>query len=196
MTTLQKTLAAAALVPAVSLGVLLPSVSLLWPSSPARAANSQAALGWVQLGNEVAPHGLVPANQQHDGVTEPTLIGGIECHSLQRYPNGVELWAYFRIDPALKHQLTNLASSRLRTSMRMRAGTSGSTMTATMSRAVRGAYTQSKERVYLRGTQRWRKARFLLDDARFEGRQNDQADFRVSVLGPRFFLRSVKLLHE
>jgi RNA polymerase sigma factor (sigma-70 family) len=108
MTTLQKTLVAAALVTAVSLGVLLPSVGLFWPSQPARAANSQAALGWVQLGNEVAPHGLVPANQHHDGITEPSLIGGIECHSLQRYPGGVELWAYFRIDPVLKNHLTNL----------------------------------------------------------------------------------------
>jgi len=61
---------------------------------------------------------------------------------------------------------------------------------------LRGAYTQSKERVYLKGTQRWRRVRFLLDDARFEGRQNDQADFRVAAFGPRFFLRSVKLFHE
>src|SRR4051812_7266763 len=60
MTTLQKTLAVAVVVAAASFGVLLPSVWLFWPSSPARAANSQAALGWVQLGNEVAPHGLVP----------------------------------------------------------------------------------------------------------------------------------------
>jgi len=59
-----------------------------------------------------------------------------------------------------------------------------------------GAYTQSKERVNLKGMQRGCRARFLLVDARFEGRQNDQADFRVTVLGPRFFLRSVKLLHE
>ena len=59
-----------------------------------------------------------------------------------------------------------------------------------------GAYTQSKERVNLKGTQRWRKARFLLDDARFEGRQNDQSDFRVTVVGARFFLRSVKVLNE
>src|SRR5438045_1825524 len=70
MTTLQKTLAAAALVTAMSLGVLVPAIGVFWPSPPAQAANSQAALGWVQLGNEVAPHGLVPANQQHDGVTE------------------------------------------------------------------------------------------------------------------------------
>ena len=197
MTTLQKTLVAAAFVTAVSLGVLLPSIRFFWPSQPARAANSQAALGWVQLGKEVALHGLVPANQQHDGVTEPSLIGGIECHSLQRYPRGVELWAYFRIDPALKNHLTNLCIIEVEY---FDADAGGNFRldydSYDESSRFLGAYTQSKERVNLKGTQRWRKARFLLDDARFEGRQNDQADFRVAVVGPRFFLRSVKLLHE
>lgn len=197
MTTLQKTLAAAALVTAVSLGVLLPSIGLFWPSRPAQAANSQAALGWVQLGKEVALHGLVPANQQHDGVTEPSLIGGIECHSLQRYPGRPELYAYFRIDPALKSHLTNLCIVEVEyfdedsgAIFRLDYDSYNES-----SRAL-GAYTQSKERVHLKGTQRWRRTGFLLDDACFEGRQNDQADFRVTVLGSRFFLRSVKLLHE
>ena len=48
----------------------------------------------------------------------------------------------------------------------------------------------------LKGTQRWRKARFLLDDPRFEGRQNDGADFRVTVVGARFYLRSIKVIAE
>jgi RNA polymerase sigma factor (sigma-70 family) len=197
MTTLQKTLAAAAFVTAVSLGVLLPSIGLFWPSRPAPTANSPAALGWVQLGKEVALHGLVPANQQHDGVTQPSLMEGIECHSLQRYPGGVELWAYFRIDPAVKSQLTNLCIIEVEYFDE----DSGAIFrldydSYNESSRLLGAYTQSKERVHLKGTQRWRKARFLLDDSRFEGRQNDQADFRVAVVGPRFFLRSVKLLHE
>ena len=197
MTTLQKTLAVAVVAAAATFGVLLPSVSLLWPSSPARAANSQAALGWAQLGNQVASHGLIPANQHHDGVTEPSLMGGLECHSLQRYPGGVELWAYFRIDPAVKNQLTNLCIIEVE----YFDDDSGAIFrldydSYNESSRLRGAYTQSKERVHLKGTQRWRRTRFLLDDVRFEGRQNDQADFRVTVLGPRFFLRSVKLLHE
>lgn len=48
----------------------------------------------------------------------------------------------------------------------------------------------------LKGTERWRKARFLLDDGRFEGRENDGYDFRVTVVGTRFYLRSVKLMKE
>jgi RNA polymerase sigma factor (sigma-70 family) len=197
MTTLQKTLAVAVVVAAASLGVLLPSVSLFWPSSPARALNSQVALGWVQLGKEVALQGLVPANQQHDGVTEPSLMGGVECHSLQRYPNGIELWSYFRIDPALKNQLTNLCIIEVEYFDADAGGHFHLDYDSyDESGTLRGAYTQSKERVYLKGTQRWRRVRFLLDDARFEGRQNDQADFRVAAFGPRFFLRSVKLFHE
>ena len=197
MTTLQKTLAVAVVVAAASLGVLLPSVSLFWPSSPARAANSQAALGWVQLGNEVTPHGLVPANQQHDGVTEPSLMGGVECHSLQRYPGRPELYAYFRIEPTVKSHLTNLCIIEVEYFDADGGGILRLDYDShdESSKAL-GAYTQSKEWVYMKGTLRWRKARFLLDNARFEGRQNDQADFRVTFLGPRFFLRSVKLLHE
>jgi hypothetical protein len=59
-----------------------------------------------------------------------------------------------------------------------------------------GAYTQSKEKTYLKGTQTWRKSRFLIDDGRFEGRENDQSDFRVTVVGGRFFLRSVRVNRE
>ena len=159
--------------------------------------NSVSVFAWLRLGREVEQQGLLSANQHHDGVTEPGTIGGVECHTLQRYPGRPELYAYFKIDPAFKGPDTNSViveveyfdadaggHFRLDYDSYYESNRSG------------GAYTQSKERVYLKGTQRWRKARFLLDDARFEGRQNDQADFRVAVLGRRFFLRSVKLLHE
>ena len=64
-----------------------------------------------QLGKEVTLDGLVPANQHHDGVTEPSVAGGLECHALRRYPGRPELYAYFKIDPALKEHLTEVALS-------------------------------------------------------------------------------------
>jgi hypothetical protein len=181
----------------VGLGLLLTLVFLFSPLRHARRATPDAALGWVRFGQQTAQQGLVSANQHHDGVTEAGLAGGLECHTLQRYPGRPELYAYFKIDPALKGQLTNLciveveyfdadAGGHFRLDYDSRDESS----------RYLGAYTQSKERVNLKGTQRWRRARFLLDDARFEGRQNDQADFRVTVVGGRFFLRSVKVLHE
>jgi RNA polymerase sigma factor (sigma-70 family) len=197
MTTLQKTVAVIVVAAAASLGVLVPTVWVFWPSLTTHAAKSQGALGWIEFGNQVAPHGLVSANQQQDGVTEPSVMGGLECHALQRYPGRPELYAYFRIEPALKSLLTNLCIVEVEYFdadgggiLRLDYDSHDETSKAL------GAYTQSKEKVNLKGTLRWRKARFLLDNARFEGRQNDQADFRVTFVGPQFFLRSVNLFLE
>lgn len=159
--------------------------------------NAGAAFAWIRLGREVVEQGLLSANQHHDGVTEPGTAGGLDCHTLQRYPGRPELYAYFKIDPAFKGSDTNSViveveyfdadaggHFRLDYDSHDESNRSG------------GAYTQSKERVNLKGTERWRKARFLLDDGRFEGRENDGSDFRVTVVGARFYLRSVKLMRE
>lgn len=69
--------------------------------------NSAAAFAWIRLGREVEQQGLLSANQHHDGVTEAATMGGVECHSLQRYPGRPELYAYFKIDPVFKGPDTN-----------------------------------------------------------------------------------------
>jgi len=140
---------------------------------------------------------MEPANQHHDGVTQPDVAGGLDCHALERYPGRPELYAYFKIDPAFKRDGTNAvvveveyfdadAGGHFRLDFDSHDESNRSL----------GAYTQSKERVNLKGTERWRKARFLLDDARFAGRENDGSDFRVTVVGGRFFLRSVRVVWE
>lgn len=181
----------------VGVGLVVTLIFLFRQPQPAGTASAQAASGRVQLGTNVTQEGLVQANQNHDGPTEPSLIGGLECHSLQRYPGRPELYAYFRIDPALKAHLTNLITVEVEY---FDADAGGHFRldydSHDESNRSLGAYTQSKEKVYLKGTQRWRRARFLLDDARFEGRQNDGADFRVTVVGVQFFLRSVKVFPE
>jgi|GEM_PF-1527482 len=181
----------------IGLGVLVALIFLFSTSQPVRTANAAVASGWVQLGTNVAQEGLVPANHDHDGATEPSEAGGLECHALQRYPGRPELYAYFRVEPALKAHLTNLVIVELEY---FDADAGGHFRldydSHDESNRSLGSYTQSKEKVYLKGTQRWRRARFLLDDARFEGRQNDGSDFRVTVVGGRFFLRSVKVFRE
>ena len=153
--------------------------------------------GGTRVGVGSARQGRGTGWLDHDGATEPSLIGDLECHALQRYPGRPELYAYFRIDPALKAHLTNLVVVEVEY---FDADAGGHFRldydSHDESNRSFGAYTQSKEKVYLKGTQRWRKARFLFDDARFEGRQNDQSDFRVTVVGARFFLRSVKVFQE
>jgi len=151
--------------------------------------------GSVRLGTNVQSRGMLSVNQHHDGATTPTSMGGLECHALKFYPGRPELYAYFKIDPSLKQKGTNdvvveveyfdvsSVGGHFRLDYDSHNGTSRN----------EGAYTQSKEKVYLKGTQRWRKARFLLDDGRFEGRQNDAADFRVTVVGNEFFIRSVEV---
>ena len=124
-------------------------------------------------------------------------MGGVECHAFKFYPGRPELYAYFKVDPALKHANTNQIVVEVEyfdgeTGGHFRLDYDSFNETSRN----QGAYTQSKEKVYLKGTQRWRKARFLLDDARFEGRQNDNADFRVTVVGNQFHLRAVTVASD
>jgi hypothetical protein len=173
----------------VGIGLLLTLVIFFWPFHFAMSPN-----GSVRLGTNVQSRGMMSVNQQHDGATTPALMGGLECHARKVYPGRPELYAYFKIDPSLKQKGTNYVvveveyfdgsiGGHFRLDYDSHNGTSRN----------EGAYTQSKEKVYLKGTQRWRKGRFLLDDARFEGRQNDAADFRVTVVGNEFFIRSVEV---
>lgn len=160
-------------------------------------ANAEIPSGWIKLGNQEEFNGMSSANHHHDGATEPASIGGLECQQLVRYPGRPELYAYFKIDPALKDQGTNKVIVEVEY-FDADAGGHFRLDYDSYNEENRslGAYTQSKEKTYLKGTQSWRKSRFLIDDGRFEGRENDQSDFRVTVVGPRFFLRSVKVTRE
>ena len=165
--------------------------TLLWPSQSFRGGAT------VQLGQQVESRGMVQVNQDHDGATEPAVAGGLECHAFKPYPGRPEQYAYFKIDPKLKETGTN----EVMVQVEYFDGEAGGNFRLDYdshngSSKDQGAYTQSKEKVYLKGTQRWRKGRFLLDDGRFEGRQNDGADFRITVVGTQFFLRSVTLTRE
>jgi hypothetical protein len=160
-----------------------------------RSADTNAVQGWIRLGKEQEFQGMSSSNQQGDGATEPTVAGGLECHSLIRYPGRPELYAYFKIDPAFKETGSNAVVVEVEY-FDADAGGHFRLDYDSFDESTRslGAYTQSKEKTYLKGTQSWRKSRFLIDDGRFEGRENDQSDFRVTVVGGRFFLRSVRVM--
>jgi hypothetical protein len=51
-----------------------------------------------------------------------------------------------------------------------------------------------QESVPLTGSNTWKEARFLLRDPLFNGRQNWGADFRLCVLAPDLYVRSVTVL--
>jgi len=176
---------------AFGMGLLLSLAVFFWPFHPFAISPN----GSVRLGTNVQSRGMLSVNQHHDGATTATSMGGLECHALKFYPGRPELYAYFKIDPSLKQKGTNnvvveveyFDGSSVGGHFRLDYDSHNATSRN------EGAYTQSKEKVYFKGTQRWRKARFLLDDARFEGRQNDAADFRVTVVGNEFFIRSVEV---
>ena len=167
------------------------------PARPVPLAHSEPMQCWIQFGKEVKQEGLVSVGQQNDGVTEPSLAGGLECHVLRKSPGVPELYAYFRIEPPLQELPTHFVVIEVEY---FDADAGGHFRldydSLDQSKRLVSAYWRSKELVYLKGTQRWRKARFLIDDARFEGRQNDRSDFRVAVTGTRLFLRSVRVLLE
>ena len=189
---------------ALAVGVMLVGLGLMaaWifrsrPMPLSRPVQPEAGPSWVQFGKEVKQDGLVSVAQQHDGATEPSLAGGLECHALRKSPGVAELYAYFRFDPPLQEVPTKFIIIEIEYFDADAVGQFRIDYDSLdQSKKLISAYWQSKELVKLKGTQRWRKARFLIDDARFEGRQNDRADFRVSVTGSRFFLRSVKVLQE
>jgi hypothetical protein len=186
------TLAALACLGVLGISLLI-VIAVLFFRPFGSVAGSATSAGSVQLGQQVQSRGLVVVNQHHDGATEPSTMGGLDCHAFKFYPGRPELYAYFKVDPGLKQpNVTN----QVMVEVEYFDGDAGGHFRLdydSFNETTRnqGAYTQSKEKVYLKGTQRWRKARFLLDDARFEGRQNDEADFRVTVVGTQFYLRTV-----
>ena len=121
-------------------------------------------------------------------------MGGSECHLLKAF-KGKECYAYFKVAPALKLHITNGVSVEV---VYFDADADGHLrLDYDSNEKIRNpAYTQSKEYVRLKGTQQWRTARFVLENPRFEGRQNDGADFRVVALSPRLFVRSVRVSPE
>lgn len=180
-----------------AIALLIALALFLYTQLVREAGRAKPSAGWIILTKQVELHDMETVNHNHDGATEPTVMEGVECHSLLRYPGRPELYAYFKIDPARKHDGTNTAVIEVEY---FDADAGGHFRldydSYDDSNRSQGAYTQSRERVNLKRTQRWRKARFLLDDARFAGRQNDQADFRVTVVGARFYLRSVRVTPE
>ena len=102
------------------------------------------------------------------------------------------MYAYFAIDPAFKKQIHHRAlieveyfDSDKGELLRIQYDSFDRTGKKD------GAYTESKDRLIMDGSQTWRVATFQLEDARFEGRQNGDADFRVAVGGNRFYLGKV-----
>ncbi len=126
-----------------------------------------------------------------DGRTTPALLDGQPCHRLATTNSG---YMYFAIAPEFKWdnrmnvkvevEYFDASSGVLELqydSWKPRAGDDG------------GPYGKCPYRVTLSRSSTWKKALFILPDARFENRQNGDADFRLRVTQPELYVRRVSV---
>ena len=124
--------------------------------------------------------------------TTPAVIEGMECHQLMERPT---TYAYFKIDPSFK--LTNhfdleaeveyFDASRGRLRLQYDAWSPHRAQGRNYSTPRRAAMTGSRE---------WKTNRFWMPDVRFENRLYGEADLRVEVSGPEFYLRRITLRRD
>jgi hypothetical protein len=136
---------------------------------------------------------LTQVNTGGDGRTVSTTASGDECHEIIRQPGRPAGYLYLKIDPALK--ATPFVQAKVQVEY-------FDTTNATFNLQYdshedigekQGAYAPTAQRVKGSGSATWKTGTFVLENLRFEGRQNAQADFRVCVTSSNLLVRSVTL---
>ena len=128
-----------------------------------------------------------------DGRTMPTEVEGRPCRQLDDRP-----WShiYFAMDPAFKtspHMNVKVVVEYFDEAH----GNFDLQYDGWETRAPeQGAYTATPTRIALNGSLEWKTAEFLLNDARFENRQNAQADFRLRLSNPTLYISRVTVLRQ
>jgi hypothetical protein len=127
-----------------------------------------------------------------DGVTKAAEIGGRSCRAVVPTAYGGR-YVYFRIDDSFNWADTMLADVEVEY-YDSAGGSFGIEYDGSDPNApFQGAYTASKARVQLSGSNAWQTAVFRLLAARFLNSQNGGADFRLAVQGDRFYVRQLKV---
>ncbi len=143
-------------------------------------------------------HGLVQVNSGGDGRTQEAQAGGKECQQLMLKEGRSDAYLYLSVDSAFKQRplppltVTVEYFDALPTTFRLE-------YDSAIEGKGGGGYTPSKERIQTKGLKEWQKVKFVLDRPQLSGRQNDHADFRLSVGSTgaaQFFVRSVTLSKE
>ncbi len=157
---------------------------------PYRGARTVA----VELGRANHEEGLKQVPSE-DGQTAPTVMLGKSCR--QTYPGPRRGgYIYFQIHDSFKWDRT----MDVTVEVEYVDGAGGSFGieydSHDLSATLDGAYKDSAKRVPLQGTQTWKTASFRLEDARFDGRQNAGADFRIATDAPRLLVRKVTVSRQ
>jgi hypothetical protein len=149
-------------------------------------------VAWVEISNINVEHGLSLLDGG-DGQNEPADIGGSECRVNAADTDPPSRYLYFDYDPSF----AKLRRPIYVTIEYFDEGISYFKIqydSADLAASERGAYKEGATEVLL-DSREWRKITFELSDARFDGRQNMGADFRLFCSG-RLAIRRVVIEME
>lgn len=143
----------------------------------------------VTLKKSSHENGLRQVEPRQEGRTSPASVGGSECRSLKT-PENKEGFIYFLLDPSFKS--TNAENVKIM--VEYFDATQGSFSLDYDS--VAGAYTKGPAIIRLARSLKWETAEFVVRNARFQNLQDFNADFRLRIKVPEFFIRRVQVLRD
>jgi serine/threonine protein kinase/formylglycine-generating enzyme required for sulfatase activity len=128
---------------------------------------------WVDLGAENEEYGLVQIEQGGDGITEPAEIGGRAARVMM--PNGTGgRFIYFGVDDGF------LFAQQARIRITVEYYDQGDFHFDVSYDSMEDCY-KATDPILLENSGQWKIATFDLPDARFEGCQHNQFDFRIGA---------------
>ena len=150
-------------------------------------AFADAPVAWVELGNINVEHGLSVPNSG-DGQNEPATVGGSKCRANALESDPPSHCIYFDYDRAAgrPHRPVYVTVEYFDEGF----GTFRIQYDSVDTGAPMGGACKDGPSELLLDSRQWRKATFELPDARFDGRQNLDADFRLYCPG-RLAVRKV-----
>lgn len=145
----------------------------------------------TDLGRTNREQGVRQVGSQ-DGRTVPAVMAGQACREAVR-GSGKETYMYFQIDDSFKwaRAMDVTVSVDYNDGDGSGGGFSIQYDSNNENATLEGAYTSADKAISLQGTQTWKTARFTLKNARFDGRQNSGADFRIVTDAPRLMVKKV-----
>lgn len=158
------------------------------PTAP-QGPYSNADSVTIELGPINREQGLRQVTNE-DGQTAPTTHAGKACCETRMGPHGGG-YVYFQIDDGFKWDRSMDVTVDVQYVDR-NGGSFGIQYDSHDPHAtLDGAYKDCAKRVSLDGTRNWKTASFSLKDARFDARQNAEADFRIATDSPQLLVRKV-----
>lgn len=156
------------------------------PETEAGAANEIS----ITFGATEQQNGITRVEHE-DGKSTLATVDGKECRQLGANRQN---FLYFQVAPAFK------VGSRMKLKAQVEYyDANPGTFTVQYdgwSGHAKGRYAAVKKPVKLTGSHTWKVAEFKLPDARFENRQNAQADFRIDAFSSDFCVHRVVLVRE